>query len=302
MSVKTMNINTIAYNKIDIQLSIEEIEFFKKILGEVQKAIEDSFTTRVGVSPRQAQGFFESIIKEIKQSDKSSSSVNFLYQEMFLFQNLLNEVCNAISLTDFERRLGKTEKEVKDILEWFCQATNEMQALQKARQTSYINSASERPKEKEVNQCCLKGDGYLITFYIKKLISFQKFVNIFIVVNIDSIESGSGIFSIKSVSKPIELEKLYNFIETFEEYINMTDLNVESLKTTFEVFKSSIFQVHALEKSITLKNEKYTLMDFLLYLPNSQASIMKPLFGVQGSVTFQEINNFILSMRQILDD
>lgn len=295
-----MNVDTISYNKIAIRLSIEELEFFQKILVEVQQSIQDSFTTRVGVSPRQAQGFFESIIQEIKQSDKTSLTVILLYQEMFLFQNLLNEVFNAILINNFEIKLGKSEKEIKDILQWFCTATNEMQSLQKARQASYIKSLSKLPKQKDVNQCCLEGDGYSIKLYIRKLLSFKNTVNIFIVLTIDATQSGE--FSIKSVSKPIQIEELYDFIKGFKRYLEMTDSQLEALEIPFKIFKGSIFQVHTLERGITLKTEKYTLIDFVVYLPNSRASIMKPLLGVRGAVTFKKISNFILSLQQILDE
>ncbi|MEG3898469.1 MULTISPECIES: hypothetical protein [unclassified Microcoleus] len=108
-----MKVATIAYNNVAIQLSIEEVEFFLKLVQEVQQVIPNSFTTRVNTSPRQARGFFESILQDIKQSGESLMNISFLFQEMCLLQNLLNEACNAIVINDFEIKLGKSKEEAK---------------------------------------------------------------------------------------------------------------------------------------------------------------------------------------------
>ncbi|MEG3875533.1 hypothetical protein [Microcoleus sp. Z1_B5] len=295
-----MKVVSITYNNVTIQLSIEEVEFFHKVLLEVQQAIQDGFTTRVGVSPRQARGFFESIIQEIQQSGQRLMDISFSYQEVFVFQHLLSEVCNAIVINNFQIKLGKSEQEAKELLQWVCNVTNEMQALQKARKASYMPSLSNLPKQEEANKCCLEADGYLITFYIRKLLSFKNVVNIFIVLSIDTTQALE--FSINSVSRSIEVEELCDFIKNFEKYIEFTDSEFEALAGPFQIFNSSIFQVHTLGKGITSNNEKYTTVEFMLPVANSRHSIMKPFMGVLGAVTFKNIYAFILSMRKILTE
>ncbi|MEG4206047.1 hypothetical protein QUA20_19220 [Microcoleus sp. Pol7_A1] len=107
----------------------------------------------MAVSPRQARGFFESILQEIKQSGESLMTISFLFQEMFLLQHLLNEACNGIVINDFEIKLGKSKEEAKKLLEWVCNVTKEMQALKEARRASYMPSPSNLPKLKEANKC-----------------------------------------------------------------------------------------------------------------------------------------------------
>ncbi|MEG4345142.1 hypothetical protein QUB70_17975 [Microcoleus sp. A003_D6] len=295
-----MKVATIAYNKVAIQLSSEEVEFFRKLVQEVQQVIPNSFTTRVNTSPRQARGFFESILQDIKQSGESLMNISFLFQEMCLLQNLLNEACNAIVINDFEIKLGKSKEEAKELLEWVCNVTKEMEALQEARRASYMPSPSNLPKLKEANKCCLEADGYLITFYIRKLLSTQKVVNLFIVLSIDTTQLVE--FSISSVPKPIEVEDLCDLIKTFEQYIELSDQDLAALESPFQILNSSIFQLHTLETDITSDNEKYAIVNFMLPLANSRHSVVKPFIGVRGAVTFRNICSFTSSMRKILTE
>ncbi|MEG4206049.1 hypothetical protein QUA20_19230 [Microcoleus sp. Pol7_A1] len=295
-----MKVATIAYNNVAIQLSVEEVEFFLKLVQEVQQVIPNSFTTRVAVSPRQARGFFESILQEIKQSGESLMTISFLFQEMFLLQHLLNEACNGIVINDFEIKLGKSKEEAKKLLEWVCNVTKEMEALKEARRASYMPSPSNLPKLKETKKCCLEADGYLITFYITKLMSSKNVVNLFIVLNIGTTQLVA--FSISSVPKPIEVEDLCDFIKNFEQYIELSDQELAALESPFQIFHSSIFQLHTLETDITSDNEKYAIVNFMLPLANSRHSIVKPFIGVKGAITFRNICSFTSSMRKILTE
>jgi hypothetical protein len=295
-----MKVATIAYNKIAIQLSIEEVEFFLKLVYEVQQVIPDSFTTRVAVSPRQARGFFESIIQEIKQSGESVMNISFLFQEMCLLQQLLNEACNGIVINDFQIKLGKSEKEAEELLQWVCNVTKEMEALKEARRASYMPSSSNRLKLEEANKCCFEADGYMITFYIRKLLSSKNVVHLFIVLNIGTTQLVE--FSISSVPKPIEVEDLCDLIKTFEQYIELSDQELAALESPLQIFNSSIFQLHTLETDITSNNEKYAIVNFMLPLANSRHSMMKPFIGVKGAISFRNICSFTSSMRKILTE
>lgn len=295
-----MNVSTIAYNNVAIQLSIEEVEFFLQLVQEVQQVIPNSFTTRVNTSPRQARGFFESILQDIKQSGESLINISFLFQEICLLQNLLNEACHAIVINDFEIKLGKSKEETKELLQWVCNVTKEMEGLKEARRASYMPSPSNLLKLKEANKCCLEADGYLITFYIRKLLSTQKVVNLFIVLSIDTTQLVE--FSISSVPKPIEVEDLCDLIKTFEQYIEISDQELAALESPFQIFNSSIFQLHTLETDITSDKENYAIVNFMLPLANSRHSIVKPFIGVKGAVTFRNIGSFTSSMRKILTE
>ncbi|MEG3845730.1 hypothetical protein QT971_30560 [Microcoleus sp. herbarium19] len=295
-----MKVATIAYNNVAIQLSSEEVEFFLKLVQEVQQVIPNSFTTRVNTSPRQARGFFESILQDIKQSGESLINISFLFQEICLLQNLLNEACNAIVINDFEIKLGKSKEEAKELLEWVCNVTKEMEALKEARRASYMPSPSNLPKPEEANKCCLEADGYLITFYIRKLLSSKNVVNLFIVLNIGTTQLVA--FSISSVPKPIEVEDLCDLIKTFEQYIELSDQELAALESPFQIFNSSIFQLHTLETDITSDNEKYATVNFMLPLASSRHSIVKPFIGVKGAITFRNICSFTSSMRKILTE
>jgi hypothetical protein len=50
------------------------------------------------------------------RSAPGKAEASFDMNEVLLFNNILNEVCNAFAMADFELRMGATENHVRDLL------------------------------------------------------------------------------------------------------------------------------------------------------------------------------------------
>ena len=50
------------------------------------------------------------------RSALGKAEASFDMNEVLLFNNILNEVCNAFAMADFELRMGATENQVRDLL------------------------------------------------------------------------------------------------------------------------------------------------------------------------------------------
>lgn len=294
-----MKTTTITYRNAEIQLSLQELKVFKNVLKEVQLALpEPEFEIRVGVSYRQARGFLESLTQEIEQSGESLMNLSCSLPEITLLNNLLNEVCHGIRLDDFEIKVGIPREEVKQFLGFLNKVMNEMKAIQTARKTSPMPSPPDFIKSEK--KCCLEAEGYQVTFYLKKLVSFKNSVGVFIVVNINTPLLTE--FFISSIPKMISNEDLWNFVKDLEKSLEILEENIINLAIPLQIFQSDIFQLQALERGITSDGEDYATLNFMLSLTRAKDNLMRPFVGVQAAVFFKNIRRFTLSMREVLTE
>lgn len=294
-----MKITTITPRKAEVQLSLQELEVFKNVLKEVELALpKPEFEIRVGVSYRQAMGFLESLIQEIDQSGESLMNISCSLPEITLLNNLLNEVCHGIRLDDFEIKVGIPREEVKQFLGFLNKVMNEMKAIQTAQKTSPMPSPPDFIKSEK--KCCLEAEGYQVTFYLKKLVSFKNSVGVFIVLNLNTPLLTE--FFISSIPKMISTEDLWNFVKDLEKLIEISEENIINLAIPFQIFQSDIFQLQALERGITSDGEEYATLNFMLSLTRAKDNIMRPFVGVQAAVLFKNIRRFTLSMREVLTE
>ncbi|MCC5618313.1 hypothetical protein LC605_25160 [Nostoc sp. CHAB 5836] len=294
-----MKVITITYQKAEIELSIQELEIFSNALTEDQNALtEFEFETRLGVSYRQASGFLESLIKEIGQSAQSFMNISCSLYEITLLNNLLNEVCFGITLHDFETKVGMPKEQVKQVLDSINQVMNQMESIREDRKILAMPSQSDFIQSEK--KCCLEADGYLVTFYFKKLVSIKNSVGIFIVLNFASTDFIQ--FVISSVPKTISFEDLGNFIKELDKYTALTEQDIKGSAIPFQIFKSSLFQVQVIERGVTSNSEEYLNLNFMLSSAQARGNIMQPFIGVQGAVALTNLRTFILSMREVLID
>ena len=137
--VKLMKVNQITYKDAEIQFSMDDLELFRKILKEVRLAIENGgFETRLCWSPRQAHGFLEAISQEIQEAHQNEAKLRFSRLEIIFFNNLLNEICNGIGLSNFEAKIGMSRDEVKQQLDLISELLDKMRSLNEIRRASYL--------------------------------------------------------------------------------------------------------------------------------------------------------------------
>jgi hypothetical protein len=285
--------------KVEIQLSIQELKVLTNAFSEVKNVLcESEFETRVGVSTRQTQDFLESITRKIDPPNKSLINISCSVDEITLLNNLLNEVCYGIKIHDFENKVAMSEKEVKEFLKSVNKTMNEMKVISEDKQTSYTPPQCIFPTSD--NNCCLEADGYMITFYFKKLVSIKNSVGMFIVLNFAS--SDFIQFVISSVPKTISFEDLSNFIKEIDQYTALNEQDIKDSAIPVQIFKSSIFQIQVIERGVTSNSEEYLNLNFMLSSAQTRGNIVQPFIGVQGAVTLTNLRTFILSMREVLID
>jgi hypothetical protein len=294
-----MKATTITYRNAEIQLSLQELEVFKNVLKEIQLALpEPEFEIRVGVSYRQARGFLESLIQEIEQSGESLMNISCSVYEITLLNNLLNEVCHGIRLDNFEIKVGIPREEVKQFLFFLNKVMNEMTAIQAARKASLMPSPPDLIKSKK--NCCLEAEGYQVTFYFKKLISFKNSVGVFIVLNLNTPVFTE--FFISSIPQMISTEDLWNLVKDLEKPLEIPEGNLTNIAMPLQIYQGDIFQLQALERGVTSDGEEYATLNFMLSLTRAKDKIIRPYVGVQAAVFFKNIRRFTLSMREVLTE
>lgn len=294
-----MKIITITYQKVKIQLSFQELTVFGNILDEVYNALHElEFETRVGVTFRQARSFLSSFTQESEQASEQLIAVSLSLSEISLLNNLLNEVCYGIKLQSFETKVGMTEEDVKQFLNLVNQAMKEMDSIREERQKSRMPPPS---NFREIdNICSLEAEGYKVTFYCKKIAGNFNNIGLFIVLKFTSFNSVE--LMISSLPKSISMEKLEEFINNLEKYIEFSQEATSDFGIPFQIFQSNIFQVQALERGITSDNEEYINLNFMISLAQARGNIIKPSIGVQAAVLFKNIRSFISSMQKVMID
>lgn len=291
-----MKIINITHQKVNIELSFQELTIFRRIINEVYNALDEfEFETRVGLSFRQAQSFLSSFTQELDDIGKKFIFINLSLSEISVFNNLLNEVCYGIKIQDFKKKIGVSKEETKKYLTLVNQAMKEMDLIRQERKQLKMSSPSDF---REVDhKCSLEAEGYKVTFYFKKLMGDINNVGLFIVLHFTSFNDVE--LTISSLPKPISIETIEEFVKNFENYLEFSQNNLDN---PFKIFQSNIFQVQALEKGITNDNKEYVIVNFMISLAAARGNIIKPSMGVQAPVIVSNIHSFISSIQKVLID
>lgn len=125
-------------------------------------------------------------------------------------------------------------------------------------------------------------------------------IGVFIVLRFTSFNSVE--LMISSLPKSMSMENLEEFINNLEKYLEFSKEPTSDLVIPFQIFQNNIFQVQALERGITLDNEEYVNLNFMISLAQARGNIIKPSIGVQAAVLLKNIRSFISSMQKIIID
>jgi hypothetical protein len=293
-----MNLTVINYKKVEVHFLLEDLEIFQNILKEVRLALEGGgYETRVGVSPRQAGGFFESILQEMKESGKSDIKISLSNREVGLLNNLLSEACNGINIHNFEAKIGITEKEAKNLLNLVHGAMNEMDSLGQARRASYLPSSSPLPTKKI---CSLEADGYQLNFCLRRAPSKTK--NKVHVLFRLTIKSSELTFSTDFTLREILTEELWEWVNSLEKYLEILDKEEAENLGEHTLIKNPILQIKAQGIGITSYGEKEINMNLRLSTFEPRAFLNKTIFEVKGAVLFNDFCSFVSSMQEALTE
>lgn len=297
-SKNVMKINVINYKKVEVQFLLEDLEIFQNILKEVRLALEGGgYETRVGVSPRQAGGFFESILQEMKQSGDREIKISLSSREIGLLNNLLSEACHGINIQNFEAKIGVPEQEAKNFLELVHRAMNEMDSLGKTRRASYLPSSSPSPTKKI---CCLEADGYQLTFCLRRPPS--KIKNKVDVLFRLTIESTQLKFSTDSTLLEVFTEELWDWVNSLEKYLAFLEKGEVEHLGEYTLIKNPILQIKAEGIGIAPNGDKQTIMNLRLSAFEPRATLKKTVAEVKGAVIFKNFRTFVSSMQQALTE
>jgi len=293
-----VNVTVINYKKVEVQFLLEDLEIFQNILKEVRLALENGgYETRVGVSPRQADGFFESILQEMKQSGKSEIKISLSSRELCLLNNLLNEACHGINIQNFEAKIGMTEKEVKNLLNLVHRAIKEMDSLGEIRRASYLPSSFDSPTKKI---CRLEADGYQLTFCFRLPPSkIKNKVNVLFRLTIESSELK---FSTDSTLLEIFTEQLWEWVNSLEKYLALLEKGEVEHLGQCTLINKPILQIKAEGIGVTPNGEKQTIMNLRLSAFEPPAILKKTVVEVKGAVCLKNLRNFVSSMQQALTE
>ncbi|MCY7368225.1 MAG: hypothetical protein LH474_08735 [Chamaesiphon sp.] len=113
-----MEITIIDDSQANIELTDLEIKLIENIFNAIQKYLdhEPEFQTRIGISCAEAQRLIASL---------SNNGIVDLAEVSFI-NNIFNEVCNGISIRNFEEVIGIPKVEAKSYLRAFNKLINQM--------------------------------------------------------------------------------------------------------------------------------------------------------------------------------
>ncbi len=293
-----MQVSVINYKKVEVQFLLEDLEIFQNILKEVRLALENGgYETRVGVSPRQTGGFFESILQEMIQSGKSEIKISLSSREITLLNNLLNEAYHGINIQNFEAKIGITEKEAKNLLNLVHQAIKEMYSLGEIRRASYLPSSYDSPTRKI---CRLEADGYQLTFCLRRPPSkIKNKIHVFFGLTIESSEPK---FSTDSTLLEIFTEQLWEWVNGLEKYLELLEKGEVEHLGQYTLISKPVLQIKAQGIGIASNGEKQTIMNLRLSAFEPLAVLKKTVVEVKGAVCLKNLRNFVSSMQQALTE
>ena len=113
-----MEITIIDDSQANLELTDLEIKTITNIFNTVKKYLvhEPEFYTRIGVCYTDARHFIISL--------SNDGIIDFA--EVTFINNIFNEICNSISIEDFELVIGISKVEAKSYLRAFNKLTNQL--------------------------------------------------------------------------------------------------------------------------------------------------------------------------------
>ncbi|NEP41428.1 MAG: flavodoxin [Okeania sp. SIO2H7] len=293
-----MQVSVINYKKVEVQFLLEDLKIFQNILKEVRLALEGGgYETRVGVSPRQAGGFFESILQEMKESGDREIQVSLSRLEITVLNNLLSEGCHGINIQNFEAKIGVAKKEAKNLLNLVNRAIKEMDSLREIRRASYLPSSFDSPTRKI---CRLEADGDQLTFYLRRPPSNIK-NKVYVLFRL-TIESSELKFSTDSTLLEIFTEQLWDVVNGLEKYLALLEKGEVEHLGQFTLINKPVLQIKAQGIGIASNGEKQTIMNLRLSAFEPRAILKKTVVEVKGAVFLKNLRSFVSSMQQALTE
>jgi hypothetical protein len=109
-------------------MSSKELKVANKILAEVRNSLSLSeFLVRVDFCPENISAFLDSI--NINESTEQSFCIFASLDQTMMLNNIFNEACNGVKITNFNEKIGIPKEEAKELLEIINKVMNDLYSL-----------------------------------------------------------------------------------------------------------------------------------------------------------------------------
>lgn len=131
-----MEILKVTKDVATVNISIQELNIVKNALAAIRKFLPiSSFHVRVDYSHQRVKEFEELISKLIEQKDINHANqqinMTFSSDEITMFNNALNEICNGVKVPSFEVQIGSSLEVAKKLLSTVSKMGKEMYLLKR---------------------------------------------------------------------------------------------------------------------------------------------------------------------------
>jgi hypothetical protein len=301
-----MNIIEIIEQKASIEFSLQDSITLNKVLDTVKNALlAREFNTRVGFTSNEIQYFLNSTTEMMQRSGKDSCKILISLDEITMINNILNEVCNGIHISDIEDKIGLPREKVKEMLSSINSIMNQMYHRHNPGNV-IIPRKPLRDVFSYFKSCRLEAESFQVEFYIRKLHQFKPEVQkepivedelgIFIILNFKSADCLN--FDLSSASTHIPIKDLFQLIAELEYHVN-NESSDESKKPD-KGYITEIFKLSILDKILLEDSTQYLVVNFMLRLSQRWNGVVCPYMGIQSAISFANVRNFTQSMRTLL--
>jgi hypothetical protein len=165
--------------------------------------------------------------------------------------------------------------------------------IDEAVKTSYVKSIFKTPDYIST----LEANEYKVTFYFVKLFSMRDLTGIQITLSFMSFNNME--LSMTNRPRAIFIKDLSAFLEFLYKYIEFPVQDIRCPTIPSEIFQADFFKAQVMERGIGSEGEEYIGLNFMFILAQSRV-IIKPLLGIYGAITFNNIRQFVLSTQTIV--
>jgi len=272
-----------------LRLSIEELSILTNAFNIVYNCIDvREFEIRLGIDREEFKALWDLLVDLI---------ANKKYEEEFSigalkhFNQVLNEVCNGIKVTDFESTIGEKEK-AKHLLKSIHDLCVSISPPKKN-----IYSSSKLPKKIIVKKtCCLETQGYKVGFSLMTLTNYPGWVGLIVRLVIDT-EAGEILF--RTNAERFLFSTLEYFIHYLEKHLDSLKKNPETESPKL-FFNKDPFLVQALSGTVISDQEGFFKLSFMIRDKEQNKGDIIAYVGGLAEVSFQNVQSFTSSFREAL--
>ena len=282
-------------DSIELKMTSDELRILNNSFKEVISALEWEFKIRTGFKIEEMESIFSSIEKAI-ETGANEAKLQFSSRDLVGLHQILNELCNAIKVDHFEKKIGVPEQEVRKIFDRVKDLSNLI-----PRKKPIIRKEFRKKLDKQTDFvvrkfCCLQSQKYDLGFYIRKMDFRLEKLGLAIALQ----ESGTDKVIARTGATRIHINELQDIINFLQAQVNSFDYVKNTLISASFLDNFVVVNIEKANRDESNSSDNSSLEVEFIFQTKQEDSSASEQTTFTSTTTLNNVQEFITSVNDFL--